>query len=244
MRFWKCLLLTPASAWLWAQGPNTPTVSLNLGGTGGEMVANSVQLLLLLTVLSLLPSILIMATSFTRISVVFHFIRQALGTQNVPSNQILVGLSLILTFYVMSPTFKQIKTQAYDPMARGEIGLQQAMDNAAMPLKTFMLKHTRERDLALFIFLSKSERPATRMDVPLEVLAPAFIISELKSAFEIGFLVFLPFLIVDLVVASVLLAMGMMMLPPIMISLPFKILLFILVDGWHLLVGSLVQTFQ
>lgn len=220
-----------------------PLISLNMGG-GENAVASSVQLFLIITVLSLLPSILVMGTSFTRLVIVFHFVRQAIGTQSVPSNQILVGLSLILTFFIMSPTLLAIKTQAYDPMVRGEIGLEQALTQGAEPLKKFMLAHTREKDLALFLHLSKGPRPATRAEVPLTVLAPAFVISEVKTAFEIGFMVFLPFLIVDLVVASILLAMGMMMLPPVLISLPFKVLLFVMVDGWHLLVMSLVQGFQ
>jgi len=223
--------------------PASPTVSINLGPPGADMAANSVQLFLLITVLSLLPSILIMATSFTRIAIVFHFLRQAMGTQNVPSNQILVGLALIMTFYIMSPTFRAIKEQAYDPMVAQEITLSETMDRASVPLKRFMLEHTREKDLALFIHLSKTPKPQSRMDISIEVLTPAFVISELKTAFELGFLIFLPFLIVDLVVASILLAMGMMMLPPIMISLPFKLLLFVMVDGWHLMVGSLVQSF-
>jgi len=224
------------------QPATQPLISLNLGGENA--VASSVQLFLIITVLSLLPSILVMGTSFTRLVIVFHFVRQAIGTQSVPSNQILVGLSLILTFFIMSPTLLAIKTQAYDPMVRGEIGLEQALTQGAEPLKKFMLAHTREKDLALFLHLSKGPRPATRAEVPLTVLAPAFVISEVKTAFEIGFMVFLPFLIVDLVVASILLAMGMMMLPPVLISLPFKVLLFVMVDGWHLLVMSLVQGFQ
>ncbi|MDJ0840418.1 MAG: flagellar type III secretion system pore protein FliP [Acidobacteriota bacterium] len=221
----------------------TPGISINFGSDGPEAVANTVQVFLLLTVLSLAPSIMIMVTSFTRIAIVFHFIRQALGTQNVPSNTVLSGLALIMTFYIMSPTFYQVKNEAYDPMKRGELTLEQALEKASLPIKRFMLKHTREKDLALFVHLSKDPKPATRLEVPLPVLVPAFIISELKTAFEIGFLIFLPFLIVDLVVASILLAMGMMMLPPVMISMPFKILLFVMVDGWHLLVSSMVLSF-
>ncbi|MCB1052350.1 MAG: flagellar type III secretion system pore protein FliP [Acidobacteria bacterium] len=216
-----------------------PLIGINIGGENA--VANSVQLFLLVTVLSLLPSIIVMATSFTRLVIVFHFVRQAMGTQSVPSNQILVGLALILTFFVMGPTLQEIKIKAYDPMVAGQIGLNDALSRAADPLKTFMLKYTREKDLALFIHLSKGPKPKTRAEVPLSALAPAFVISEIKTAFEIGFLIFLPFLIVDLVVASILLAMGMMMLPPVLISLPFKILLFVMVDGWHLLVLSLMQ---
>lgn len=235
-----------ASGLVWSQiqtPPNYPAISVNLGGNTPEAISNTIQIFLLLTVLSLAPSIIIMVTSFTRIAISFHFLRQALGTQNVPSNAVLSGLALITTFYIMSPTFQEIKNTAYDPMKRGELNLEQAYDSAAIPIKRFMLRHTREKDLALFVHLSKSAKPQTRLDVALHVLAPAFIISELKTAFEIGFLIFIPFLIVDLVVASILLAMGMMMLPPVMISMPFKILLFIMVDGWHLLVSSLVQSF-
>lgn len=223
--------------------PNNPLISLNLGGDGPEAISNTIQIFLMLTVLSLAPSIFIMVTSFTRIAIVFFFMRQALGTQNVPSNTILTGLALIMTFYIMSPTFRQVKAEAYEPMRKGELSLEDSLNKAIDPLKIFMLRHTREKDLALFVHLSKQPKPATRLEVPLEVLLPAFVISELKTAFEIGFLIFLPFLIVDLVVASILLAMGMMMLPPVMISMPFKILLFVMVDGWHLLVGSLVQSF-
>ena len=225
------------------QQPANPIISVNLGNDTPEAASNVIQIFLLMTVLSLVPSLLIMVTSFTRIAIVFHFLRQALGTQNVPSNTILSGMALIMTFFVMSSTFREIKQTAYDPMRRGEISLEEALESSTPPMKTFMLKHTREKDLALFVHLSGMPKPATRMDVPLEILTPAFIISELKTAFEIGFLIFIPFLIVDLVVASVLLAMGMMMLPPVMISMPFKILLFVMVDGWHLLVGSMIQSF-
>lgn len=223
---------------------NSPTISINLGNSAGEAASNSIQIFVLLTILSLVPAIFMMFTSFARLTIVLSFLRQALGTQNVPSNQVLAGLAMIMTFYIMSPTFRAIKTEAYDPMKRGEITLEQAWDRGAEPLRKFMLKHTREKDLALFIRLSNQPKPATRLEVPMEILTPAFMISELKTAFEIGFLIFIPFLIVDLVVASILLAMGMMMLPPVMISMPFKILLFVMVDGWHLLVGSLVQSFN
>ena len=223
--------------------PGNPIISLNLGTDSAGAASNAIQIFLLLTVLSLVPSLLIMVTSFTRIAIVFHFLRQALGTQNVPSNNILAGMALIMTFFVMAGPIQAIKKDAYDPMKNGEISLEEALDKSVDPLKNFMLKHTREKDLALFIKMAKINKPATRLEVPLHVLTPAFIISELKTAFEIGFLIFIPFLIVDLVVASILLAMGMMMLPPVMISMPFKILLFVMVDGWHLLVGSLIQSF-
>lgn len=223
--------------------PNNPLISIDMGNDTPQAISNSIQIFLLLTVLSLAPSIMIMVTSFTRVAIVFHFVRQALGTQNVPSNTILTGLAVIMTFFIMGPTFRQIKADAYDPMRRGELTLEQTLERSSVPLKAFMLQHTREKDLALFVNLSKSPKPASRLEVPMEVLVPAFVISELKTAFEIGFLIFLPFLIVDLVVASILLAMGMMMLPPVMISMPFKILLFVMVDGWYLLVGSLVRSF-
>lgn len=251
MKIAMWLSLFFGNALLWAQQPtqgnNTgagPAISIDLGSGGPEAISNSVQIFIMLTVLSLAPAIIIMLTSFTRIAIVLYFLRQALGTQSVPSNQILTGLALILTFYIMGPTFREIKTQAYEPMQRGELTLEQSIDTAIVPLKEFMLQHTREKDLGLFIYLSKNPRPATRAEVPLEVLVPAFIISELKTGFEIGFLIFIPFLILDLVVASILLAMGMMMLPPVMISMPFKILLFVMVDGWHLIVSSLVQSFN
>lgn len=238
-------LMAGVSALAQIQTPqNNPLISVNLGNNTPEAISNTIQIFLVMTILSLAPSILIMVTSFTRIAIVFHFLRQALGTQNVPSNAILSGLALIMTFFIMGPTFRQIKAEAYDPMQRGELTLEQSLDRGTAPLKIFMLRHTREKDLGLFVHLSKQPKPATRMDVSLEVLLPAFLISELKTAFEIGFLIFLPFLIVDLVVASILLAMGMMMLPPVMISMPFKILLFVMVDGWYLLVGSLVQSFS
>ena len=238
------LLFSPfLAAQVQSTQPGNPIISLNLGNDSASAASNTVQIFLLLTVLSLVPSLLIMVTSFTRIAIVFHFLRQALGTQNVPSNNILAGMAMIMTFFVMASTFQTIKKDAYDPMKNGEITLEEAIEKGIDPLKVFMLQHTREKDLALFLKLSQSPKPATRLEVPIHILTPAFIISELKTAFEIGFLIFIPFLIVDLVVASILLAMGMMMLPPVMISMPFKILLFVMVDGWHLLVGSLVQSF-
>jgi len=245
MKRWAWAMMLFAGAALAQQGaqPGNPLISVNLGDSSGEAASNAIQIFILLTVLSLAPAIMIMVTSFTRISVVFFFLRQALGTQNVPSNQLLAGMAMIMTFFIMAPTFREIKTQAYEPMRNGELTLEQALDASTPPLKRFMLQHTREKDLALFVKLSGGPKPATRLDVPLEVLTPAFIISELKTAFEIGFLIFVPFLIVDIVVASILLAMGMMMLPPVLISLPFKILLFVMVDGWHLLVGSMMQSF-
>jgi flagellar biosynthesis protein FliP len=206
--------------------------------------SNAVQLLLFIGGISLIPALLFTVTGFTRILIVLGFIRQGLGTPTAPPNQVLVGIAFFLTLFVMSPTLKQIKHDAYDPMQKGTITQTVALERAQEPLREFMFKQTRSKDLALFVKLSKKENVKTRADVPTEVLIPAFIISELKTAFQIGFLIFLPFLIIDLVVSSTLMSMGMMMLPPVFISLPFKILLFILVDGWNLICGSLVQSFH
>jgi flagellar biosynthesis protein FliP len=236
--------LTPALCW--GQGSGLPLPALNIGlgqaKTPGE-VSVLVQILFLLTVLSLAPAILIMMTSFTRLAIVFSFLRHAIGTQQMPPNQILIGLSLFLTFFIMSPVWQSVKTTAWDPYMKKTINQEQALEAAAKPVRAFMFKQTREKDLALFVNLAKIVKPKNTEDIPTMVLVPAFMISELKTAFQIGFVLFLPFLVIDLVVSSILLSMGMMMLPPVMISLPFKILLFVLVDGWHLIVGSLVKSF-
>ena len=208
-----------------------------------ENVSTSVKLLLLLTVLSLAPSILILMTSFTRIVIVLSFVRSALGTQQTPPTQVLIGLSLFLTFFIMAPVFQQINDEALTPLFNEEINLEEAYDRASLPLKDFMSEHTRQKDLELFLNYSGAERPASIEDIPLTSLVPAFALSEIKTAFQIGFMIFIPFLVIDMVVASVLMSMGMMMLPPVMISLPFKILLFVLVDGWYLVVKSLLQSF-
>ncbi|MEH7385743.1 flagellar type III secretion system pore protein FliP [Bacillus sp. JJ1521] len=208
-----------------------------------ENVSTSVKLLLLLTVLSVGPSILILMTSFTRIIVVLSFVRTSLGTQQMPPNQVLIGLALFLTFFVMGPTFSEVNDQALTPLFNEEINLEEAYTRAAVPFKEFMSVHTRQKDLELFLNYSGADRPASIQDIPLTALVPAFAISELKTAFQIGFMIFIPFLVIDMVVASILMSMGMMMLPPVMISLPFKILLFVLVDGWYLIVKSLLQTF-
>ncbi|ART76357.1 flagellar biosynthetic protein FliP [Sutcliffiella horikoshii] len=212
-------------------------------GNEASTVSTSVQLLLLLTVFSLAPAILILMTSFTRIIIVLSFVRTSLATQSMPPNQVLIGLALFLTFFIMAPTFSQVNDQALQPLFNEEITLDEAYEKASIPLKEFMSKHTRQKDLALFIDYAGMERPESIEDIPLTVLVPAFAISELKTAFQIGFMIFIPFLVIDMVVASVLMSMGMMMLPPVMISLPFKILLFVLVDGWYLIVKSLLQTF-
>ncbi|MEK5443119.1 MULTISPECIES: flagellar type III secretion system pore protein FliP [unclassified Fredinandcohnia] len=208
-----------------------------------ENVSTSVKLLLLLTVLSLGPSILILMTSFTRIIVVLSFVRTSLGTQQMPPNQVLIGLALFLTFFVMAPTLSEVNEQALTPLFNEDINLEEAYNRASLPFKEFMSVHTRQKDLELFLNYSGADRPETIEDIPLTALVPAFAISELKTAFQIGFMIFIPFLVIDMVVASILMSMGMMMLPPVMISLPFKILLFVLVDGWYLIVKSLLQTF-
>jgi len=207
-------------------------------------VATSIQILVLLTILSLAPAILITLTSFTRIVIVLAFLRQALGTQQMPPNQILIGLSLFLTFFIMSPVWEKINQQALQPYLAQKIGQEKALEAAFIPLRAFMFRQARENDLALFFDISHKKKPANKTEVPNSVLIPAFIISELKTAFQIGFLIFIPFLILDMVVASILLSMGMLMLPPIIISFPFKLMLFVLVDGWNLLIGSLVRSFS
>lgn len=206
-------------------------------------VATSVKLMLLLTVLSLAPAILILMTSFTRIIIVLSFVRTALATQQMPPNQVLVGLALFLTFFIMAPTFQEVNKEALTPLFNEEITLDEAYDKATVPLKEFMSKHTRQKDMALFLTYNEEERPASIEDISMTTLVPAFAISEIKTAFQMGFMIFIPFLVIDMIVASVLMSMGMMMLPPVMISLPFKILLFVLVDGWHLIIQSLLQSF-
>lgn len=212
-------------------------------GSDPENISMTVRLLLLLTVLSLAPSILILMTSFTRIIIVLSFVRTSLATQQMPPNQLLIGLALFMTFFIMAPTFSEINEQALQPLFAEEITLEEAYDNASTPLKEFMAKHTREKDLQLFIDYGNLDRPESIQDIPLSALIPAFAISEMKTAFQMGFMIFIPFLIIDMAVASVLMSMGMMMLPPVMISLPFKILLFVLVDGWYLITHSLLDGF-
>lgn len=220
-----------------------PAMSLQIGGSADTM-STTIQILILMTVLTLAPAILIMMTSFTRLIIVFSFLRQALGTQQVPPNQILIGLALFMTLFIMSPVLNQINDTALKPYLANEIKQDDAFNKGIQPLRSFMLKQVREKDLALFIELSKSPRPKTPADVPTQALIPAFIISELKTAFQIGFLIYIPFLVIDMVVSSVLMSMGMMMLPPVMVSLPFKLLIFVMVDGWYLIVGSLVKSFH
>jgi flagellar biosynthetic protein FliP len=217
-------------------------ISINFG-QGGGLTERVVQLVALLTVLSLAPSILVMMTSFTRIVVVLSLLRTALGTATAPPNAVIVSLALFLTAFVMGPAFQRAYDVGVQPLINNEVTVQQAFERASEPFRTFMLKNVRDKDLALFSDLSKQPRPAQAEDTSLRILIPAFMISELKRAFEIGFLLFLPFLIIDLVVASVLMSMGMMMLPPVVVSLPFKLIFFVLVDGWSLVAGSLVQSY-
>jgi len=203
----------------------------------------TLQIVFLLTILSLAPSILIMMTSFTRLIIVFHFLRNALATQTVPSNQILIGLALFITFFIMKPVLVQINETAFQPYISEEITQREALEKAEKPIKAFMLRQTREKDIQLFINMRGEGQPASLEELPLSIVIPSFIISELKTAFQIGFLLYLPMLLIDIIIASILLSMGMMMLPPIMISMPFKILLFVLVDGWYLIVESIVRGF-
>ncbi len=214
-------------------------------GSGGDQegMSTPVRILLLLTLLSFIPAILISVTSFTRLIIVTHFLRQALGTQTMPPNQVLIGLSLFLTFFIMQPVIERVNQDALQPMLNGEITEMQALEKACDPLREFMLRYTREKDIALFLDIAKEPKPSNKQDIPMRVVIPSYMISELKSAFQIGFAIFLPFLVIDMVTSSVLLSMGMMQLPPIMISTPFKILLFVMVDGWNLVIGSLVKSF-
>ncbi|HON37776.1 MAG: flagellar type III secretion system pore protein FliP [Pseudomonadota bacterium] len=238
------VLIMIASGLLHAQGVTIPSISLGVQEAGSpDDVVGVLQVLFILTILALAPSIMIMVTAFTRIIVVLGFLRQALGTQQMPPMQVLTALAIFLTFFIMTPTLQKINEQALQPYQKGYISFTQALDNAETPLRDFMFKHTRENDLSLFMSIAAQEKPANKDEVPTRALIPAFMISELKTAFQIGFILFIPFLIIDMVVASILLSMGMMMLPPIMISLPFKIMLFVLVDGWSLLVGSIVRGF-
>ncbi len=222
-----------------------PKVSIEVGKSAKpEDVSVTLQILFLMTILSLAPAILILTTAFTRIVVVLHFLRQAMGTQQVPPSQVLIGLAMFLTFFVMAPTWSRVNTDALQPYLDKKISLEQAYENGVGPVREFMLRQTREEDLALFVKLANVDKPKNRDDVPLHALIPAFAISELRIGFQIGFLLFIPFLVIDMVISSILLSMGMMMLPPVLISMPFKILLFILVDGWHLIVRSLLESFH
>ncbi|GAB4128190.1 MAG: flagellar type III secretion system pore protein FliP [Ignavibacteriales bacterium] len=222
-----------------------PKIGIEVGkAEKGEDVSTTLQILLLMTVLSLAPSILIMTTAYLRIIIVFHFLKNALGTQQMPPSQLLAGLALFITFFVMAPTWNKVNDEAIQPLMNNTINLDQAYNKGIEPVRAFMFDHVRDADLELFIGLANLQRPQNRTDLPTYILVPAFALSELRAGFIIGFFLFIPFIMVDMIVSSILLSMGMMMIPPMMISLPFKILLFILVDGWNLIVGSLVRSFQ
>lgn len=237
-----CLLPDVGSA----QGlPPLPTLRIGVEPMEGpQQVSMVLQILFLLTVLSLAPAILVMMTSFTRLAVVFSMLRHAMGTQQMPPNQILIGLALLLTFFLMTPVYQRINTEALQPYLAEEISQEAALQKALEPVREFMFKQTRKKDLSLFLGISKSAKPHNLEEIPTTVLLSSFVVSELKTAFAIGFLIYVPFLVIDMVVASVLLSMGMMMLPPFMVSLPFKLMLFVLIDGWNLLVGSMVKSFS
>ncbi len=221
-----------------------PAVTSTPGPAGSQTYTLSVQTLVMLTALTFIPAVLLMMTSFTRIIIVLSLLRHALGTQTSPPNQVLVGLALFLSFFIMSPVLDKVYVDAYQPLSENRITFSQAVERGAVPVRAFMLKQTRESDIGLFARLAKLPKLETSDDVPMRVLIPAFVTSELKTAFQIGFIIFIPFLIIDMVVASVLMSMGMMMMSPVMVSLPFKLMLFVLVDGWHLLLGSLVMSFS
>lgn len=238
------LVIIAAAGTAYAQ-PALPQIRIGLEAADDpQEVAVSLQILALLTVLALAPSIIIMTTAFIRIVVVLSFTRSALALQQTPPNQVIIGLALFLTFFIMAPTWSEVNEQALQPYLAGELGNEEAFSAAAEPLKQFMYRQTRPRDLRLFMQLGEEPRPEELSDIPLHILVPAFVISELKTAFEMGFMLYVPFLVIDMIVASTLMAMGMMMLPPVMISLPFKIMLFVLVDGWNLVVSSIISGFQ
>jgi flagellar biosynthetic protein FliP len=244
-----CLLLLPlflfSPTTCLASGIDLPAVNLNLDSAKGpEQIAGVLQIVFLLTVLSLAPAVLILTTCFTRFAIVFSFLRSALGTQQSPPNQVIIGLALFLTFFIMQPVWQRIHQEAIVPYEQHEISGEELLNRGTIPLKEFMLKHTRKPELALFVSMTQKEKPLNAESLPISTIVPAFVISELKTSFQIGFMLYIPFIILDMVVASILLSMGMMMLPPVMISLPFKLMLFILVDGWNLLIGSLVKSFQ
>jgi len=239
------LFLTVSTMLFGADAVTIPTVNLSLSAPDTpHQLVSSLNVLVILTLLVLAPAMVLVMTTFTRFVIVFGFLRQALGTQQVPPTQLLVMLAMILTFFVMEPIGTKAYEQGIKPYVAEQIGYEEAFTKTALPFKNFMIRNTREKDLALFLRIRKMENPKSIADVPLSIVIPAFIISEMKTAFEIGFLLFLPFLVIDMVVASILMSMGMMMLPPVMISLPFKILVFVLIDGWNLLIGNLIASIK
>jgi len=242
--FAALLVVLAIAAFAQAEPIPLPTVNIGVGSSSKPSdITTTIQIFLMMTVLSMAPGLLVMTTSFTRIVVVLSFLRTAMGTPQAPSNQIVLALSMFLTFFVMTPVWQQVNKDAYQPWKAQQISQELAIDRAVKPIRTFMLSQTREKDLSLFVSLSKLPQPKNANDIPTLTIIPAFMISELRTAFQIGFLIYIPFIVVDMVVASVLMSMGMMMLPPVMISLPFKILLFVLVDGWGLVISSIVKSF-
>ncbi len=241
------LMFMTAASYAQQKSPTLPfpKIGIDIGTADSpEDVSVTLQILLLMTVLSLAPSILIMTTSYLRLIIVFHFLKSALGTQQMPPSQLLAGIALFLTFFIMAPTWSKVNDEALKPLMEGNISIEEAYDAGIKPVREFMFRNVRDEDLELFIGLSNLERPDTREDLPTYVLVPAFALSELRAGFVIGFFLFIPFVMVDMIISSILMSMGMMMLPPMLISLPFKILLFVLVDGWNLIVGSLVRSFS
>jgi len=237
-----CLLLPAGLAFAQASG-GLPALTSTPGSGGSTTYTVTIQTLLLMTALTFIPAAVLMMTGFTRIIIVLSLLRHALGTQTSPPNQVLIGLALFLTFFVMSPVLEKVYTDAYLPLSENRINIMQAAERAAEPMRGFMLKQTREADIALFAGIAKIDKIDKPEDTPLRILVPAFVISELKTAFQIGFILFIPFLVIDMVVASLLMSMGMMMMSPVMVALPFKLMLFVLVDGWHLVIGSLIKSF-
>ncbi len=236
-------LLFALAGWAAAQAPGLPALTTTPAPGGGTTYSLSIQTLLTLTALTFIPAAVLTMTGFTRIIIVFSLLRHAMGTQTAPPNQVMVGLALFLTFFVMAPVFDKVYTDAYVPLAENRINIVEAGERASVPVRAFMLKQTREADLALFVRLANVKAIEKPEDTPMRVLIPAFVTSELKTAFQIGFIIFIPFLVIDMIVASLLMSMGMMMMSPVMVALPFKLMLFVLVDGWHLVIGSLVQSF-
>ncbi len=237
------LMIWPSLAW--GQAAKDPTISLQVSGLDAtEPWTFGLRILFMLTVLTLAPALLMLVTSFTRVVIVLGLLRQALGTLHAPPNQVMIGLALFLTLFIMMPVWEQVRTEALNPFLENQVTQEVAMERAIQPIREFMLKQVREKDLGMFMSMGKIPDPQTAKDIPIHVLVPAFITSELRTAFQIGFLIYVPFLVIDMIVASTLMSMGMMMLPPIMISLPFKLVLFVLADGWFLVVGSLMNSFQ
>jgi flagellar biosynthetic protein FliP len=237
-------MLLPAAGQVMAQAAGLPALTSTPAAGGGTTYGLTIQTLLLLTAMTFIPASILMMTSFTRIVIVMSLLRHAMGTQTAPPNQIIVGLSLFLTFFIMSPTLDRVYNEAYVPLSENRLNIMQAGEKAMEPMRAFMLKHTREADIAMFAGVARITTIEKPEDIPFRILIPSFVISELKTAFQIGFVLFIPFLIIDMVVASILMSMGMMMMSPIMVALPFKLMLFVLVDGWHLIIGSLVQSFN